>query len=99
VESTVGQGSTFTVTIPHGTAHLPSDYIHAAHSGAATAVGANVYAEEALRWLGDDRSPADVTAIPDSSPLTPSTRLEPIVERELLVVADDNADTGTTARK
>jgi hypothetical protein len=64
VESAVGQGSTFTVTIRRGTAHLPAERIHAARSGASTAVGTGVYAEEAQRWLPDEWSTADVTMLP-----------------------------------
>ncbi len=55
VESTVGKGSAFTVTIPLGTTHLPAERIQAARSLASTGIGADVYAEEALRWLPDER--------------------------------------------
>src|SRR5712671_985696 len=46
VESALGQGSTFMVTIPRGTAHLPMERIQAARSIASTGVRAAVYAEE-----------------------------------------------------
>jgi DNA-binding NtrC family response regulator/signal transduction histidine kinase len=77
VDSTVGEGSAFTVTIPLGIAHLPPERIQAARSLASTGIGAGVYAEEAQRWLADEESAADVTVPP---------------KREVIVVADDNAD-------
>ena len=67
VESTVGQGSTFIVTIPLGTAHLPAERIQAARSLASTGIAADAYAEEAQRWLPDDWSTADVTMLPTLS--------------------------------
>jgi CheY-like chemotaxis protein len=54
VESIYGRGSTFTVSVPTGTAHLPADRIGAACTLGSTAVGAGAFIEEALRWLGDD---------------------------------------------
>ena len=92
VDSTLGQGSTFTVRIPRGTAHLPMERIQAARSIASTGVRAAVYAEEAQRWLPDEWSPVDVTALPKSATLTPLPQPEPVADRELIVVADDNAD-------
>jgi DNA-binding NtrC family response regulator/signal transduction histidine kinase len=92
VDSTLGQGSTFTVRIPRGTAHLPMERIQATRSIASTGVRAAVYAEEAQRWLPDEWSPVDVTALPKSATLTPLPQPEPVADRELIVVADDNAD-------
>jgi DNA-binding NtrC family response regulator/signal transduction histidine kinase len=92
VESTVGQGSSFIVTIPLGTAHLPVERIQAARPVASTGVAAVAYAEEAQRWLPDDWSTADVTMLPNLSARAPSPPSEAASKRELIVVADDNAD-------
>ena len=92
LESTVGQGSTFTVTIPRGIAHLPAERIQAASSAASTAVGAGVYAEEAQRWLPDEWSTADVTVLPQPESVATSPLPVPAAKREMIVVADDNAD-------
>src|SRR5262249_29688020 len=57
VESTLGIGSTFTVTVPLGTHHLPADRLRAERTLVSTAIGAQPYVEEALRWLpGGDLS-------------------------------------------
>jgi PAS domain S-box-containing protein len=45
-QSEAGRGSTFTVSIPMGTAHLPDPRVRKAAGGAMAA-----YAEEAMRWL------------------------------------------------
>jgi PAS domain S-box-containing protein len=54
VESEVGKGTTFTVTIPRGSAHLPQD-----RTSPATPTSTQNYVEEAAGWLGD----AEVTPL------------------------------------
>ncbi|MEH2169817.1 MAG: ATP-binding protein [Nostoc sp.] len=54
VTSAVDQGTTFTVTIPTGIAHLPADQIWVASTLASTAVTANTFVDEALRWLPEE---------------------------------------------
>ncbi|HEX7853460.1 MAG TPA: response regulator [Sphingobium sp.] len=65
-QSRTGQGSTFTVTLPFGAAHLPQDRIVA--PGRTDASGsAEAFVQEALRWLpseeagdgGPDTAPGD----------------------------------------
>jgi len=51
VTSAVGVGSTFTVTIPRGKAHLPAASIHSEQSPASNAIRGEAYVEEALRWV------------------------------------------------
>jgi PAS domain S-box-containing protein len=92
VESTCGEGSTFTVSVPTGTSHLPADRIGAARALRPTAVGAGAFIEEVLRWLPseDDR----VTGWPGDS-LTEDTRAAPVTlssSRPRVLWADDNAD-------
>ncbi len=54
VSSQQGVGTSFTVTIPSGTAHLPPDRIQAERDFASTALGAAPFIEEALQWLPED---------------------------------------------
>ena len=93
VDSALGRGSTFTVTIPRGTAHLPAQRIQAGRSIASTAIGAEAYADEAQRWLPDECGTAVQTPmLPELASLATSPRAEPTAKRDLIVVADDNAD-------
>ena len=102
VESTVGQGSTFIVTIPLGRAHLPAERIQAARSMAPTenrsrtrgtpGQASTPTPRRPSGWLPDDWSTADVTMLPAlGSRVAPCARTGPTT-RELIVVADDNAD-------
>ncbi|HZJ72098.1 MAG TPA: response regulator, partial [Planctomycetota bacterium] len=64
VESELGSGTTFTVRIPRGAAHLPADRIRAAR-GTSTAVRPGAYVDEALSWLpGAQSAPEARTAGP-----------------------------------
>ncbi len=54
ISSAVGQGTCFTVTIPLGTDHLPSDRIQATQTLTSTALSATPYVQEAERWLPEE---------------------------------------------
>ncbi|HYV14030.1 MAG TPA: GAF domain-containing sensor histidine kinase, partial [Pyrinomonadaceae bacterium] len=54
VKSEVGQGSTFTVSIPTGSAHLPTDRRDVERTLASTSVRSDAYVGEMLKWLPDD---------------------------------------------
>jgi signal transduction histidine kinase/DNA-binding response OmpR family regulator len=92
VESAVGEGSTFIVSIPLGTAHLPAERVQATRSLSSTGIGAEAYAEEAQRWLPDDWRTADSPILPTLGSCLPSATPESRVARDVIVVADDNAD-------
>lgn len=91
VESEPGRGSSFSVSIPLGSAHLPAAQVAgAASTGASptTAIRAEAFVEEALRWLPE----------PLARHATP---LAPEAEEGMktgwgngprILVADDNAD-------
>ena len=50
VTSILGEGTSFTVSVPTGSAHLPDQHIDI-NSVSSTALNATPYVEEALRWL------------------------------------------------
>ncbi|MGL4554299.1 MAG: hybrid sensor histidine kinase/response regulator, partial [Gemmataceae bacterium] len=79
VESVVGVGTTFTVTVPLGTAHLPPERIGGPAAAGSAAARAAPFVEEALRWLPDAPEPAEPEAVPAAG-------------RPRVLVADDNAD-------
>ena len=95
-DSDVGRGTTFTVSIPLGSDHLPRDQVGSAHPSSQPTTGAGPVVEEALRWLpsaedepvfGSALSPSSSEA--DSPLLSPR---QPDDDRPLVLVADDNAD-------
>jgi signal transduction histidine kinase len=88
IESEEGQGSTFTVSIKTGTAHLPSDRMGATRSLASTALGTAAYVEEALHW------PPNAAPVQSSSPEETASGKAPAIagDRPRILWADDNAD-------
>ncbi len=88
VSSTLGQGSAFSVSIPLGTAHLPADRIGGARSLSSTAVRAEAFVEEAMRWL--EPSAAELEFERDL--IGPDASGDCASQRSLVLVADDNAD-------
>jgi len=85
-ESQYGNGTTFTVSIPMGTAHLTANRIMPSEPGAqARTTAASVpFLEEALQWLPDwTGTPANALPPRPNAPETATSRI---------LVVDDNAD-------
>ena len=73
LESALDRGSSFIVTIPFGSAHLPSERIGPARTEASTVSGADAFLEEALGWLSSEagrqaEAPAVTAGDPGSRP-------------------------------
>jgi signal transduction histidine kinase len=85
VQSTVGQGTTFTVSLPRGKAHLPAERLVEARSVAAHPVGETAFIQEASGWLAGDTSVATVRGAVPGAPATGAFGGH-------ILVADDNPD-------
>ena len=85
VASEEGVGTTFSIKIPHGTAHLPSERIRAERALQSTATSASAFVEEASRWI--PAGPRDSVSNGEDR-ATPTQALP----KARIVVADDNAD-------
>jgi signal transduction histidine kinase len=85
--SKVGVGTTITVSIPTGSAHLPADHIAGAKTLTSTAVDAAAFLNDAQSWLPPDAQHA--VAIPAPVPLGSPIEADASIR---IVLADDNAD-------
>jgi PAS domain S-box-containing protein len=79
VESEPGRGTTFTVSVPFGSAHLPQSRLGARPIDS-TAVGADAYRQEAIRWA----APFDTQSTAPSGHTAQA--------RARIFVVDDNSD-------
>jgi PAS domain S-box-containing protein len=85
VASSPSEGTTFTVSLPRGSAHLPPERVVAKQSIAWSAKGTMPFVEEALRWSGGSKLDAvgPSAATPTKSVARTDVRI---------LVVDDNAD-------
>jgi PAS domain S-box-containing protein len=98
--STEGAGTTFTISLPFGHAHLPAGALVPADHAATVSASADPFVQEALRWLpGTARSGArpvqeEITLGDPSAPAggaLPAVLPARVLPARVLV-ADDNAD-------
>ncbi len=99
VSSTVGEGTCFTIALPFGTEHLPSDLLgdhQPSRTLASTAISAASYVEEAERWLPTEGGSVEFSVLSselEENSLTQNSKFKTQnsqTARVLLV--DDNAD-------
>lgn len=89
VSSEMEVGSTFTVRIPLGDAHLPQEQIDRTETVLSSTVRADAFVQEALRWNVDTANERGVSIDSDMFAV-PNTDLSSNPTRILIV--DDNAD-------
>jgi signal transduction histidine kinase len=83
--SEVGVGTTISLRIPRGSAHLPQDRVGGVRTLQRARIGAAPFVEEALGWLPDvDRAPEPAAAVLRDQP-------RELSQAQILIV-DDNAD-------
>ncbi|PMB47669.1 histidine kinase [Fischerella thermalis CCMEE 5201] len=90
VESVFGKGTTFTVTLPTGSLHLPSNQISAKPTLASTSAGAAPYIGEAQQWLTEENLSVwgrHFVAAPNQPPINSSQ-----FSTARILLVDDNAD-------
>lgn len=87
VESSFGQGTRFTVTLPQGRAHLPAEHIVSARNHVEPDTLSATYVEEAMSWL--PHTAAENAEQPTSAPAGMGPGREHL---PTIVLADDNQD-------
>jgi signal transduction histidine kinase len=88
VQSTEGQGSTFTVTLPLGSAHLPPEQVQPAAPVAASGMGASPFLAEAAQW-SEGLAPEE----------PPGLSQAPAPSSERILLVDDNTDMRTYVQR
>ena len=91
--SELERGTTFAVRIPFGTAHLPGERIKARQGPSSTAIGAQAFVQEALRWL--QNGPGDATTTLATLAATSTDEKDRRFAATFgsrIVLADDNSD-------
>lgn len=94
VTSVEGEGSTFTVTLPLGTAHLDAAQIEWDPAPPGTPEGVTPYLEETRHWLPDPAPPhADLLLSPPATgEAMPGSQVPTQHRGARILLADDNAD-------
>ncbi|WP_233837000.1 ATP-binding protein [Paraburkholderia sp. ZP32-5] len=92
IDSVLDAGSTFRVSLPFGTAHIPPQRVQASAVARSALSGAKAYVDEALRWLpGEEARPA----VWDEDPAEGLSQVDGRFARTYgarILLADDNAD-------
>jgi signal transduction histidine kinase/PAS domain-containing protein len=91
VESVPDEGSTFTVRIRRGTAHLPAAPNNATEPAVSTAIRADAFVEEALRWTATPAATSE--DVSELARISPSEGLPTVGDPQgRVLVVDDNSD-------
>ena len=92
------RGTTFTITLPTGTSHLPADRVGVGRIKASTTLSTDPYIQEVLSWVPMDHYQIPITAaqVSDTNELVEDVSLK-AVERlpssiAHILLVDDNAD-------
>ncbi|HEX5966443.1 MAG TPA: GAF domain-containing sensor histidine kinase, partial [Pyrinomonadaceae bacterium] len=89
VASKMDRGSTFIVSIPTGSAHLPAERLGGARTLVSTGLRAQAYVEEVSKWLPSNGHAAELLS--ELAGLHDVVESQPAV-RSRILIADDNAD-------
>ncbi|NEA51495.1 SpoIIE family protein phosphatase [Streptomyces sp. SID10815] len=95
-DSTEGEGTRFTISLPFGAAHLPPEAVVPHTPAGAVSASADPYLQEALRWLPADPGAAagadGVDGVTQPAGETGAAHVPGPAARARVLVVDDNAD-------
>lgn len=89
VESKVGKGTTFTVTLPFGTAHLPKEQI-GTRNYVKNSTDAKQFVEEASHWLPEIQDDNELELLHDNT--LPHADIVKDQQKARILIVDDNVD-------
>ena len=93
VDSEVEQGTTFKISIPFGTEHLPKEKLRATSAVVSSGTGGSAaFLAEALRWFPDDIAELDPAASATTPAAAPLATRPANAPKEQVLLVDDNAD-------
>ena len=92
VKSSEGLGSEFTVTLPLGSAHLPSDQLGKKRETSATDLRSAAFVEEAMGWFSRSGRPGEYSGISGLEKGSMELSVPSKRSSARLLLADDNAD-------
>lgn len=92
VTSQVDHGTTFTIVVPCGTAHLPQDRIGATRTLASSALGTSPYLAEASRWTSNAAIGGSEFLESNRSIAVPTQSQQSTAPTARVLLVDDNAD-------
>jgi signal transduction histidine kinase/methylmalonyl-CoA mutase cobalamin-binding subunit len=88
-QSEIGVGTTITLRIPRGTAHLPTERLGGVRTLQRARIGAFPFVEEVMGWLPDAGGTAVREALSGTAPAAPQSNE---ADRARILIVDDNAD-------
>ena len=92
VRSELNAGTTFSVRLPYGSAHLRAEHLKETRAPASTAIGAQAFVQEALRWVPDQGAPPNEVAGRAAVEHAGHQARFASTLGARIVLADDNAD-------
>jgi PAS domain S-box-containing protein len=96
VQSQMGKGTTFTVSIPYGSRHLPQDRIALREGATVSGTAREALVQEALSWLPTEPSVDDLGPYSSAADLDTTDALSAAPpesgERAKVLLVDDNRD-------
>jgi len=92
VQSAIGQGTTFTIAIPTGIAHLPPDRVQIDRSLPSSSIRVASFVEEALRWLPETDFGLEIRDFRLEETRENNSTSKISTPKSKILLADDNAD-------
>jgi PAS domain S-box-containing protein len=96
VQSQMGKGTTFTISIPYGSQHLPQDRISSLGNAVVAGTAREALVQEALSWLPTEPDADDLSSYSSAADLDTTAALNSASpesgEKARVLLVDDNRD-------